>query len=265
MTRRTPRLRRSEHLMGTVATLELCDPLPQRELERLADAVFDWLHAVDRRFTTYQDTSEVNRLDRGEITLSECSDDLRGVLDECAELWRRTDGYFDVYATGRLDPSGFVKGWSVQVASERLVAAGAANHYLEAGGDVQTRGCPAPGSQWEVGIRHPFETTMVCGVVAGTDLAIATSGTYERGLHVVDPRTGRPSSALRSVTVVGRDLGMADAFATAAVAMGTAGPAWLSSLPAHECLVVTESGDCLTSAGLPLVTGPPAAAGDGVA
>jgi thiamine biosynthesis lipoprotein len=238
--------------MGTVATVELRDPLPDGEAERLADDVFAWLHEVDRRFSTYKDDSEVNRLHRREIRIEQCSADLRYVLDQCAELWQRTDGYFDAYATGRLDPSGYVKGWSVQVASERLAAAGAPNHLVDAGGDIQTRGRPAPGAEWEIGIRHPWEHDKVCFVLSGTDLAVATSGIYERGLHVINPRTGEPAGILRSVTVVGRDLGLADAYATAAVAMGTAGLSWLAGLADHECAVITEEGRAYTSGGLPI-------------
>ena len=114
----------------------------------------------------------------------------------------RPRGYFDAYATGHLDPSGYVKGWSVQVASDRLLAAGAVNHCINAGGDIRrpgrrsrrrSRGGSASPIPWE---RHK-----VAWVVAGTDLAIATSGTYERGLHVIDPFTGEPADFLCSVTV----------------------------------------------------------------
>jgi thiamine biosynthesis lipoprotein len=118
--------------MGTGATVELHEPVPAGEADRLVDEVFAWLHEVDRRFSTYRPDSEVNRLHRGELRLMDCSADLQLVLDRCADLWLATDGYFDVYATGRLDPSGYVKGWSVQVASERLAASGAVNHLIDA-------------------------------------------------------------------------------------------------------------------------------------
>jgi FAD:protein FMN transferase len=246
--------------MGTMAVVELYDDLPDPKAQRLADEVFAWLHEVDARFSTYKQDSEVNCLQRGEIRLSECSADLRYVLDQCADIWQHTDGYFDVYATGRLDPSGYVKGWSVQVASQRLIAAGAVNHFIEAGGDLQMRGRPAPGEQWQVGIRHPWERDKICWLLHGTDLAVATSGSYERGQHIINPRTGAPEDALRSVTVVGRDLALADAYATAAVAMGRAGLSWLAQLADHECAVVTEDGRALYSAGLPLVESDPAVA-----
>ncbi|HZN76241.1 MAG TPA: FAD:protein FMN transferase [Micromonosporaceae bacterium] len=241
--------RRSVTVMGTVATVELYDA---PDAERLADEVFAWLREVDRRFSTYRAGSDVNRLHRGELTLAECAPEVSEVLARCAEFWRDTDGYFDVYATGRLDPSGYVKGWSVQVASERLFAAGAVNHLVDAGGDIQTRGRPAPDARWEIGIRHPWHPASVCAVVTGTDLAVATSGTYERGCHVVDPRTGRPRGDLRSVTVVGRDLGTADVYATAAVAMGPPALRWLAGLDGYESMVVTEEGVSYRSAGLPV-------------
>lgn len=241
--------------MGTGATVELCGDLPDGEAELLADQVFAWLHDVDRRFSTFKPDSEVSRLQRGEVRLDDCSADLRTVLARCADLWRETDGYFDVYAGGRLDPSGYVKGWAVQVASEMLTAAGAVNHLVDAGGDIQTRGRPTAGEEWRIGIRHPWEGSKICWAVSGTDLAVATSGTYERGLHVIDPRTGLPDGHLRSVTVIGRDLALADAYATTAVAMGERGPAWLRTLHDHEFLVITEDGRSFHSEHLPTASG----------
>jgi thiamine biosynthesis lipoprotein len=249
-----PRLRRVEQIMGTAISLDLagCD-----DADAVADDVFAWLRAVDERFSTYREDSEVCRLDRGELTTAAASADLRSVLATCAGLWRDTDGFFDAYATGRLDPSGYVKGWAVQVASDRMLAAGAPDHCLNAGGDVRVRGNPRPGEPWRVGVRHPWDPMAVCFVVAGTDLAVATSGTYERGAHVLNPRNGKPATALRSVTVTGVDLGRADAYATAALAMGEPGIGWLATLSAqgYESAVVAEDGRCLASAGFPKLDG----------
>lgn len=238
---------RVEQIMGTAISVEIVGADPA-----LADTAFAWFREVDERFSTYKHDSEVNRLDRGEIAVDGCSDDLRFVLSETTRLWSETDGYFDVYATGRLDPSGFVKGWSVQVASDRLAAAGAGDHCLNAGGDVRLRGRPEPGSPWRVGIRHPFEPMKLAWVLEGTDLAVATSGTYERGLHVIDPISGVPAEALCSVTVTGPDLGRADALATAAIAMGRKGIDWLAALAGYESAVVTREGEAFRSDALPV-------------
>src|SRR5258708_2446249 len=96
-------LLRHQEIMGTMIAVHLTDPLPPATLSRLADDVFDWMREVDQRFSTYKADSEVCRLGRGEVQLADCSQDLRSVLHGCAELWQETDGYFDVYATGRLD------------------------------------------------------------------------------------------------------------------------------------------------------------------
>ncbi|MGW4497424.1 FAD:protein FMN transferase [Micromonospora sp. NPDC004336] len=239
--------------MGTPISLDLADDLPATELDELAEGVFAWLREVDARFSTYRADSEVSRLDRGELPLAEASDDLRYVLARCADLWAATDGFFDAYVTGRLDPSGYVKGWAAQVASDRLLAAGAANHCLNAGGDVRARGRSSSGRPWRIGVRHPWDPTATCLVLAGTDLAVATSGVYERGHHVRDPRRGVPAVGLRSVTVVGSDLGLADAYATAAVAMGTAGIGWLDNLPGHQHAIITDEARYLHSTTLPLL------------
>jgi thiamine biosynthesis lipoprotein len=239
--------------MGTVVSIELADDRPDHELRGLIGDVCDWLHEVDARFSTYKADSEVNRLQRGEITTAECSPDLRHVLNACADLWRDTDGYFDAYATGPLDPSGYVKGWSVEVASARLHAAGSDSHYINAGGDIRMRGSNPDGEPWRVGIRHPWEADKVSWVLALNDGAVATSGTYERGDHVINPRTGKPARGLRSVTVVGPDLALADAYATAALAMGEGGISWLARRAAdgYDSAVVTDDGRAFSSANLP--------------
>jgi thiamine biosynthesis lipoprotein len=247
-----PGLHRVEQIMGTAISLDLADPLSAAALHRLAEDTFAWFREVDQRFSTYRADSEVNRLDGGTLPADEQSPDLHHVLDICATLWRETDGYFDILATGRFDPSGYVKGWSVQVASERLAAAGAANHCINAGGDIRLRGHRVPGEPWRIGIRHPWQAHHLAWVLAGTDLAIATSGTYERGHHVIDPHRGQPATALRSVTVVGSDLGLADAYATAGLAMGIAGLDWLAALVGYECAVVTEDGRSFRSDHLPI-------------
>ncbi len=246
-------MRHAEHVMGTVVSIELADDLPEPALRAMIADTCAWLHQVDRRFSTYREDSEVSRLRRREVEAAGCSPDLRHVLDACAGLWRFTDGYFDAYAAGPLDPSGYVKGWSVEVASARLAAAGSRHHCVNAGGDIRARGRTAAGAPWRVGVRHPWEAGKLSWVLAVTDGAVATSGIYERGDHVFDPRTGKPARGLRSVTVTGPDLALADAYATAALAMGQNGIAWLAKrVPeGYESAVVTEDARAFTTPGLP--------------
>jgi thiamine biosynthesis lipoprotein len=237
-------MKRVEHLMGTTISLDV-----PGAPDALGDDLVAWFREVDDRFSTYKSDSEVSTYAGAPSPL------MKEVLDRCATLWTQTSGYFDIHATGALDPSGFVKGWSVQVASDRLLAAGYGDHCVNAGGDICVRGRSASGAPWRIGVRHPWIEDQLCCVITGTDLAVATSGVYERGHHVVDPFTAKPPSGLRSVTVVGPDLGDADAYATAALAMGTAGLAWLGTLSGYESAVVTDDRRLFHSPGLPLADG----------
>jgi thiamine biosynthesis lipoprotein len=145
-----------------------------------------------------------SRLDRGELSLRDAHSCVVEVLEHCERLRRATAGAFDVRAAGRLDPSGYVKGWSVDRAAAMLAAAGARNYCVDAGGDLVVRGGADTGRGWRVGIRPPGRPDRVVAVLELTDAAVATSGAYERGDHVVDPRTGRPPRGTVAVTISDR-------------------------------------------------------------
>ena len=86
-------------------------------------------------------------------------------------------------------------------------------------------------------------------MLAVEDLAVATSGEYERGAHILDPHTGRPPEGLLSVTVVGPDLATADAYATAAFAMGAGGPEWTATLDGYDAMCITSDRRVLSTPG----------------
>jgi thiamine biosynthesis lipoprotein len=213
------------------------------------EPAFAWLRQVDATFSTYRDDSEIARLDRGELTLAECSPEVDEVLTHCLELERATGGYFSARPAGRLDPSGLVKGWAVAAAADRLAAAGARSFCINAGGDVVARGRPEPDARWRIGIRHPTELDRLAAVVEVEDLAVATSGEYEQGAHILDPHTGAPPAGLLSVTIAGPDLGTADAYATAAFAMGADGPAWTATLEGYDAMCITSDHSVLSTPG----------------
>jgi thiamine biosynthesis lipoprotein len=233
--------------MGTVITIDVRDL--DLSLDVL-DGVFGWFRKVDATFSTFLPDSEISRLSRGELRLEECSPDVREVLDRCAEVFEQTNGCFDINRDGRIDPLGLVKGWSVERAATILEVAGARNFFISAGGDVVVRGRPAPGAAWRLGIRHPEEAARVAAVLSISDVAVATSGTYERGEHIVDPRTGRPPTGLMSMTVVGPSLTYADAYATAAFVMGERGAAWVAGVDGYEALAITQGRRTVWTSGL---------------
>ena len=230
---------RVEQIMGTTISLDLRDPAVS---PAAVDAAFDHLRDIDARFSTYRPDSEISRLGWGELSADSCSPDVREVLERCESLRALSLGYFDIRAhraDGRLDPSGFVKGWAVEAAAGILDAAGARNYCLNAGGDVIARGEPAPNRPWRIGIRHPELADRLATVIEASELAVATSGAYERGEHITEPRTGRAPDGVLSLTVVGARLSEADAYATAAYAMGPVGLAWIDTLPGYAGCMIT--------------------------
>jgi thiamine biosynthesis lipoprotein len=190
-------------------------------------------------------------LQRGERTLAQVSPDVAAVLGLCADLHLATDGYFSALAGGRLDPTGLVKGWAVERASALLRDRGSRNHAVNGGGDVQISGSPAPDRPWTVAITDPLDRSRVLTTVTGNDFAAATSGTAERGHHIVDPFTGTSVSHLVSATVIGPSLTYADAFATAAFVRGSDALRWMDGIEGYELLLAGTDDRVSMSSGWP--------------
>jgi thiamine biosynthesis lipoprotein len=274
-----PRAPVVEHIMGMPIVLDVRDEVEDEAIDR----VFDWLRWVDATFSTFKADSDISRINRGELAVEEAHADVREVLQRCEELRAATRGYFDITVPipGAIDPSGLVKGWAVDRAADLLDSAGSRNYGISAGGDMRVRGRALPDTRWRVGIQHPRLRDRVAAIVETTDLAIATSGAYARGDHIVDPHAppsdslllgennaakGREASnrlslgsaaaphGVLSVTVCGPDLGTADAFATAAFAMGVAGPHWTARLPrGYDAMTILADERVLFTAGFPAV------------
>jgi thiamine biosynthesis lipoprotein len=233
--------RHDEPVMGTVVTIDVRN-CSETASEAAIGQALDWLHWVDRTFSTYLPGSEICRIERGELHIDDAQPHVRNILAACDELGAMTQGYFDAFATGRLDPSGLVKGWSLEQASDILVAAGCPDHLISGGGDIQLRGRTGSDEAWRVAVVHPFRLDGYCAVLELDGGAVATSGTYERGFHVIDPHLGRPAMDLASVTVIGEHLATTDAYATAALAMGDLAPEWLEGLVGFEGMVIDADG-----------------------
>lgn len=110
----------------------------------------------------------------------------------------------------RIDLGGIAKGWAVDQGIELLRAAGVERAFVTAGGDTRIIG-DRFGQPWMIGIRDPRAADKVVVRVPLTDAALSTSGDYERFFeadgvryhHILSPSTGRPASAVRSVTIIG--------------------------------------------------------------
>jgi thiamine biosynthesis lipoprotein len=236
-------VRRVEEMWGTVISVDVRDAVDAAVI----DECFEWFRRVDDLFSTWKPDTEIMRIGRNELRVEDASPEVQEVLARCDEMRVETGGAFDIAfgaripGAPRLDPSGLVKGWAVARAADRLATAGATCFCVNAGGDVLTRGRPAGSDGWRVGIQHPWERNRVASVLSVDDAAVATSGLYERGMHVLDPRTGVPARELASVTVVGADLTVADAYATATVVLGASeGMRWLATRAGYEGMAIAE-------------------------
>ena len=207
-------------------------------------AAFAYLVAVDERFSTYKEGSEISRINRGEVTLESASPEMREVFAIAEKTRKETDGYFDIRRPdGTIDPSGVVKGWAIQNAAALIRKAGYENYFVNAGGDIAMSGKNAKGEEWSVGIRNPFNIREIVKVVYPRGRGIATSGSYIRGAHIYNPHA--PSEELKdimSITVIGPDVLAADLMATAAFAMGKDGIALIEDLPGFEGYAIDSKG-----------------------
>jgi FAD:protein FMN transferase len=241
--------------MGTIVTIDIRTALPA---DRLADAVAAAtavLRDADATFSMFRPDSWARRLAAGEQSLDRAPARVQEVYRLAEQCRLRTGGAFDPgwRRDGTLDPTGLVKGWAAEAASAALLEAGAPDHCVNAAGDVRVRGQRASGQPWRVGIADPLDRTRLVAVVDRGGGAVATSGTAEQGAHVVDPRTELPAVALASVTVVGADLALADAYATAGLAAGPDAARLLTDLATEgwSWLTVTATGATACSADFP--------------
>jgi len=204
-------LRKQFPVWGTIVDVDCSSAVVSAaELDRAMESVIKFCEDVDRDFSTYKDGSWVSRLRRGEVAIEECPDDVIEVWDLCAQAKWISDGAFDPWAVaGGFDPSGLVKGWAADKCADMLVAAGAHHIQVNAAGDLSLRGGFVDGDgavkPWPIGVVNPNNKMEVVKVYEITDGAIATSGTYERGAHIVDPHTGMIAIGAKSATVVGAD------------------------------------------------------------
>ena len=230
----------TEEVWNTIVTIEC-------ELESISyQPAIQFLHLVDQIFSTYISTSQVSKLRNNEIEVEDTHPYLQKVWHSCLEIKELTDGAFDPWALpGGFDPSGYVKGWAADQISDQLIDLGAKHIQVNAGGDISVRGGKDANTAWKIGVAHPNQSDQVSKIYEITNGAIATSGTAERGDHIIDPLSKTIAVGARSATVTGPDAGIADALATALIVSGRDGASWFAkdALAEYSCWVVDRHSD----------------------
>jgi len=246
-----------ETVMGTVVTIDVYPEPAATESQRAKipahiHLACDLLHRVDEVFSTWRPDSPVSRLRRGEITADDAPAEVADVIAACAAARELSGGWFDPWAMpGGFDPTGYVKGWAAQRALAVLTPAdGVSGAMVNAAGDIACSGQLPTGQPFRVGIANPAAPRRLAEIVELTG-AIATSGSYERGPHLIDPHSGLPAARAASASVTGPDLGLADALATGLAVAGPDGLAIVEAIAGYAGLIIGFDGTRQSTQGFP--------------
>ena len=226
-------------IMGMPVVIEIVDKNATKEI---FEEVFNYLISIDERFSPYKKTSEVSLYNEGKISEQNLSKDIKEILELCENTKKDTDGFFDIIYDGKINPSGLVKGLAIYRAGEILDKAGFKNFYVEIAGDIETRGYNNEGKKWAIGIRNPFNREENVKVVYLCGEGIATSGNYERGKHIYNPKEKKEADAIASMTIIGPNVYEADRFATACFAMGSDGIYFIEKKPELAGYMIDKNG-----------------------
>lgn len=198
---------------------------------------------INQRFSPYLATSEVSRFNNRTLSADEMSDEFVMILERCDQTTLETEGFFDAFRDGHYDPSGLVKGWAIEQASDLLLDRGFEHFCIDAGGDIRAFGLNADRQPWQIGIRNPFRREEIVKVLAISNRGVATSGTAVRGDHIYDPHHGNAlGTDLVSLTVVAPTVYDADRLATAAFAMGDDALTFLAAQRDCDAYAISASG-----------------------
>lgn len=156
----------------------------------------------------------------------------------------------------RIGFGGIGKGYAAECARRLLRAQGVKSGIINAAGDLATWGNQPDGKPWTIGIADPNAKDEAFSYMTISDLAVATSGNYEKYVmingkrysHTIDPKTGLPVSGIKSVTIICPNAEIADAMATPVMVMGVrAGLHLINQMQQIACIIVDDSNKVYTS------------------
>jgi len=156
----------------------------------------------------------------------------------------------------RIGFGGIGKGYAAEKAKQVLQQMGVQSGIVNASGDLTTWGLQPGGKPWTIGIAHPDLAGLPFSWLNISDMAIATSGNYEKYIvidgkkysHTIDPRTGLPVTGVKSVSIICTNAEMADAMATPVTIMGVeAGLHLVNQVKGMGCIIIDDNNRMFTS------------------
>jgi thiamine biosynthesis lipoprotein len=228
-------MRQARQIMGMPIIIDI----PDCENAEVFEAVFTRFHEIDARFSTYKKNSEVSEFQAGKLAEAALSTELKEVITQCRQAEDWTGGYFSAWADGVFDPSGYVKGWAISEAGKLIEKSGFKTYCISAGGDILA--ASDSDKVWHIGIQNPLAKGKILNKLSILNGAAATSGNYERGAHIINPKTKKPAQQLLGVTVTGPDIIKADILATACFAMGEKAAGFMKSQTSYQAIIIRRS------------------------
>ncbi|MDP9076066.1 MAG: FAD:protein FMN transferase [Bacteroidota bacterium] len=156
----------------------------------------------------------------------------------------------------RIGFGGIGKGYAAERAKQILQQQGVTSGVVNASGDLNTWGLQPDGKKWTIGIVNPDASGQVFSYLNISDLAVATSGNYEKFVmidgkrysHTINPRTGLPVTGIKSVTIITTNAEIADAMATPVTIMGVrAGLDLINQMKDIEAIIIDDDDRLYTS------------------
>ncbi len=158
---------------------------------------------------------------------------------------------------------GIGKGYAAEQAKKIMIETGIKNGVVSAAGDLTTWGKRANGKIWDIAIAKPDKSRQILAWLKADETSVVTSGNYEkyfmynnkRYSHIINPRTGYPTTGIKSATIVCSNAELGDALATTMFVMGKEeGVALINQLNGIECLLITDEDKLITSENLNIAT-----------
>lgn len=148
------------------------------------------------------------------------------------------------------------KGYAADKARELMLELGIKAGIINAAGDLATWGTQINGNPWRIGVNNPLETGETIKILEfSTNNAVTTSGNYEkyaeieskRYSHIINPKTGYPSTELISVTIIGKNAEMCNGFSTSIMVLGLVkGLELIEKYPDYQYLIVNSKENIIT-------------------
>lgn len=241
--------------MGTEMQITVNNPGSPEHVKEAVDTIKRIAGLLDK----YDAKSELSRINRGAgVESVAVAKETFLAIEQALFVSNLTRGAFDVtfndYKKVEIDPfhkkvfitdpkikidlGGIGKGFAVEKARQALLKRGVKSALIDMRSSMAAIGGP-----WKIRISNTDET-----IILGHGDALSTSGNSEQGEHIVNPKTGKFSSTCKSVTVIAKDAGFADALSTAIFVMGPVkGIDLVRTLEGVKAVVVTSNGKVLRS------------------